>query len=296
MDKFNAIESESPRKRKRRSHDDEESPTAPIDGVNQQPALQLNYASASHSAASPNKSTPLRNFGWVEKSHFVTIASGTFDVNNLPQLLHDEDARRNHLIQTIHGVIFNIESDEPRIVRGMTDFQASFPNIETFVSAFVVYSAIRTAHQPEYGSPFMAWLETILRFASRIPWANVLDYAIDFIRTYQSMPPASWLESDSNMLAIHFLIPSQSSFPNSHSNSLHERLSQQDSGDTRRGTRYQNGDPTPRHLQTCRKFNRKRCGQKCPFGRLHICYSCGKSGHPCRECRSRRMKLPEDRD
>lgn len=143
MDKFNAIESESPRKRKRRSHDDD---VAPIDGVNQQPALQFNYASASHSAASPNHSTPLRNFGWVEKSHFATIASGTFDVNNLPQLLHDEDARRNHLTQTIHGVIFKIESGESQIVREMTDFQASFPNIETFISAFVVYSAISTTH------------------------------------------------------------------------------------------------------------------------------------------------------
>lgn len=246
----------------------------------------------------PTPASLVQHYPWAE-DHLSSISNGTFDVNNLPKLLRDDDVRKAYIADSIDGVLTDLRSGKQKVVMAGSKLQTALPDLPTFLSAFYVYAAIRTSYQPEYGPPFMAWMEQITYHASKAPdWTRVFRYAVQYFRTYQKAPPEKWLTFDGQLIAIHFThapAPAHNQSNNPPTGNRHQR-------EFRTSNRTQsNNAQTPLHLQTCMNWNRpKGCDFEAkngkPCGRLHICYSCGQRGHISPKCPTKPMSSPTDRN
>jgi len=79
----------------------------------------------------------------VDSAQLAAIANSTFDPNNFPKLLRDDEARQRHKLKAVDGILIDIESGKQKVITTETKLISSFPNIQTFMSAFNVYSSIR---------------------------------------------------------------------------------------------------------------------------------------------------------
>ena len=249
----------------------------------------------------PTPASLVQHYSWAE-DHLSSIANGTFDVNNLPKLLRDDDVRKAYVADSIDGVLTELRSGKQKVVMAGSKLQTALPDLQTFLSAFYVYAAIRTSYQPEYGPPFMAWMEQITYHASKISeWTPVFRYAVQYFRTYQKAPPEKWLTFDGQLIAIHFThapAPAHKQSNNTQPPIPGNRYQREFRAPSRTQS---NTTQTPLHLQTCMNWNRpKGCDFETkngkPCGRLHICYSCGQRGHTCQKCPTKPMSLPTDRN
>lgn len=246
----------------------------------------------------------LRYWPWVEQTHVAAIASGTFEFDHLPKLLRSESARRKHLEQTVNSLVMDIESGKQKVVLKDSKLGTVFPNFQAFASAFLIYTTIRCLYEKDYGGPLSAWLEYIAHCAYRAPWSNVLEYAREYFKNYQALPPESWYVPDHFLLGAHFTFNnsnpphppnSNSQFNAGSSNPPKNRTHRESTKDSRTNTGTRSTvKEMPYHLQCCLKYNKGRCDSEKPCGRMHICYSCSQSGHPCSQCPTKPMTLKDD--
>jgi len=217
--------------------------------------------SASPAPSAVTSITPshlLSCWNWVDTAHLDAIASGSFDINDFPALLHDQLSREKHLISSTYGI--------------HTDLLDYFPDLQSFTFVFSIYAAIRTAFDKEYGPALLSFIQQITLHASRVPWPNVLNYIVAFFRTRQYGPPELWLDWDFLLITFHLILGDNDS-QTQPSDSLHSTSNHQN---------HRTDPSLSRHLQTCIRYNRGRCHQPC--GRQHRCLTCDEFGHPFMRC------------
>ncbi|TMC17614.1 MAG: hypothetical protein E6J34_18360 [Chloroflexi bacterium] len=244
----------------------------------------------------PSLSHLLGFFPWVEEAQVKKIVTGKFNINNLPKLLRDADARQKNLEDTVHGIITDIPTGKQKFLIADGKMGTAFPNLQSFLSAFNTYAAIRSAYAPEYGSALTAWMEQLSYHAVYASWSQVLKFAIDFFRKYQTKPPQDWLPFDNHLTSVHF----------THSDSTPTPYQPPPSTtitSSKGGSKNSHAKPekVPIQYQTCINFNKEKgctfqAQFKRPCGRLHNCWACGKEGHPCRNCPTNPCPFPSEKN
>jgi len=218
----------------------------------------------------------LHYWPWVETAHLSAIASGTFDINQLSKLLRDEDARHKHFKETVDSVLTDLHSGKQKLVFGDSKLLSSLPNIQTFMSAFTIYTAIRSAYNREYGPALTAWMEQIYYHATYTLWPNVLKYTVNFFRTHETDPPETWLSFDNHLTSVHFTHGNTNNPPQTTSTSSANtssstsnpnfRKHRESSKDSSSRSRSPQKSSISFHLQTCIKFNKDKCSANKPCG------------------------------
>jgi hypothetical protein len=99
----------------------------------------------------PSLSHLMDFFPWVEQAQVKKIVTGKFNINDLPKLFRDPDARQKNLEDTVHGIITDVPSGKQKFLVTDGKMHTAFPTLQTFISAFSVYTEIRCAYAPEYG-------------------------------------------------------------------------------------------------------------------------------------------------
>src|SRR5579859_1458451 len=150
-----------------------------------------------------------KRWPWVDKNHIEQIINGKFDINNLPKLFRDEQSRREHSTQTVTGVLFPLAGGSVEIIPGTARLQNVFHSLPTFLSAFLVYVSIRATYAPEYGTTIPLWIERLSNYTAKGSWPPVLAYAIEYFQTHQSAPATKWLETDGELISLHFAFARQ---------------------------------------------------------------------------------------
>src|SRR5579859_2350397 len=147
-----------------------------------------------------------KRWPWVDTNHINQIIDGEFDINNLPKLFHDEQSPRKHSTQTVAGVLFPLAGGPSEIIPGTARLQNIFHSLPTFLSAFLVYVSIRATYAPEYGTTIPLWIERLSNYTAKGSWPPVLTYAIEYFQTHQSAPAEKWLETDGELISLHFAL------------------------------------------------------------------------------------------
>jgi hypothetical protein len=243
----------------------------------------------------PTLSHLLEFFPWVEEAQVKKIVTGKFNINDLPKLFRDPDARQKNLEDTVHGIVTDLPTGKQKFLIADGKMHTAFPTFLIFVSAFSVYQAIRCAYAPEYGCALAAWIEQLHYHATYAPWSQVLKFAIDYFRKYQTKTPADWLPFDNHLNSVHFTHASRTS-----SIAQHPATSNPSSVKGTKDTRPRSDkSQVPIQYQVCINFNKQRgCTFQAKFGRtcgrMHNCWSCGKEGHPCKDCPTNPTTYPGD--
>ena len=124
----------------------------------------------------------------MDIAHLTTISHGTFEINNLPKLLRDEDACQNTATQ-INGIVTDIHIGKQKVIIGESKLQSSFPNLQTFhLSLHCLRLHLRRIRET-YGPPFKVWMDQIAYSTTYAPLSNVLKYAANYFRTRKRDPP-----------------------------------------------------------------------------------------------------------
>jgi len=133
----------------------------PTTGIDAQSNL---YAySYSPTDNNPHLSTDLLSrWDWIDADTVDTIIKGTFDLNNLPKLFREYTDRQAHTISTTNEVHLPANGTQPYVITTKTKLLPTFPNLARFLSAWIVYCAIRCAYKPEYAAGFYHWQERLI--------------------------------------------------------------------------------------------------------------------------------------
>jgi hypothetical protein len=105
------------------------------------------YNAGSH----PHPTTDmLSRWNWVDAATVQAIVNGTFDISNLPKLFRQYSDRHAHTVSTTDGLHLPADGTQPYVVTAKTRMLTAFPSLSKFLSAWSVYSSIRSAHKSEY--------------------------------------------------------------------------------------------------------------------------------------------------
>ena len=229
----------------------------------------------------------LSRWPWIEKSTIEVIANGEFDINNLPKLHREEEPRNRHQRKVIEGMHFPTDGSKPELITGRTKMQAAFPNLPTFLSAWLMYVSIRSSYSPERGPGLVQWTERLVfHLQAGFQWSVVLNYAIAYFLTHQNSPPESWFLVDAEMVANHFAIAQRSTTSISAETAVRVQPAKKSPSKT--------SASLPIERQTCTNWNREhgsgctwkeKHGEKCP--RQHRCLVCEEPGHKAFQCPKR---------
>jgi hypothetical protein len=223
----------------------------------------------------------LSRFFWVEKSVVQSISDGDFAIHDLPKLFREENQRTRHKAKVTEGIHFPADGGKPELVTGRTKMQSAFPNLDSFLSAWLVYVAIRSTFSPERAVPFAYWTERLIFFhKDGFQWSDVLNYAIAYYSAHQNSPADTWydINTDHQLAIHHFTVARKSTTGGNPTNAPHRPpLSKQNS--------------TPIHEQVCQNWNRvgpfgctykDKNGVPCP--RKHQCAICSDPSHKAPDC------------
>ena len=142
----------------------------------QNPARPIEYHSNNplSNSAAPG-SDILSRWPWIKKSTVEAIASGSFDINHLPKLHHEESARNHwqHNLKTTDGVHFPMDGGKGELVTVRTKMLTAFRDLPTFLSAWHIYMSVRSSYNPERGPGLISWTERLIHRAQIHPWPTV---------------------------------------------------------------------------------------------------------------------------
>jgi hypothetical protein len=145
----------------------------------------------------------------VDKSIIQSIADGEFDINSLPKLHREEALRTRYTWKTTEGYHLPLDGGKPELVIGPTKMQSAFKDLPTFLSAWLIYVAIRRAFSPTHGTPLTSWTERVIYYSQAgIPFLSILRYAIAYFQKHQQLLANSWYDIDAELVAIHFTVVS----------------------------------------------------------------------------------------
>lgn len=223
----------------------------------------------------------LARWSWIDKTVVDSIVLGEFDLNSLPKLHREQNLRNKHVTKTMESYSIPLDGSKPEIVTGRTKMDSAFPDLATFLSAWLIYISVRTTFAPERASGLAFWTERIIyRSKSGFPWTTILDYIIAYFGEHQNSPPDKWFSIGAELVADHFIISPSKPTPTAAIQP------------PRRPSSPSKKDPTPIQEQVCQNWNRPNsgCTIKDKTGhdclRLHICSNC-RGGHKAHQCPSR---------
>jgi hypothetical protein len=220
---------------------------------------------------------------WVELSILQTISDGDFDIHSLSKLFREEQPRRKHRFDHVDAFLLPVQGGiVESVTSSQTKMQTAFPEFHAFVSAWLVYVAIRTAYEPERGPGLMHWTERLYFYVYDVkyPWFAVLRYVIAYFQAHNKHPADQWFSSDAELVS-HTL---------SHS--------QRDTtvvavSPTKRNSPTKPANLIPIANQICLNWNkeggcqiRQTHGRECM--RRHVCRKCESSAHKVLQCPSKK--------
>jgi len=230
----------------------------------------------------PPRTDILSQYSWVDMALVQSIASGNFDIYNLPRLHRDSSMRKRHTAHSVEGLLLST-AGAPRleVVNGLTRLETYFKDINSFYGAWFVYIAIRTHFCPERTSGLLTWMGNLQHLSNLgYSWSFILDYIVKYFQKYQDALPDQWLSTDPEFVSAYITLPS--SKPTQYTNSTVPKT-------------------TPRFVDTiqlskeiCLNHNtrEKGCtyevqtGRRC--GRLHVCSNCNDKDHTKMQCKKPR--------
>jgi hypothetical protein len=235
----------------------------------------------------------LSRWPWVPEDIVKSIATGNFDIDNLPKLHRSEDLRNAYLKRSMKGggIYQPLDGGAIEIVAGTSKLQSSFRDSTTFLLAWQVYTSIRTEFKPEMGTRLAHWTERLLYFVHlNYPWSSILSYIIAYYQTYQDrVDPKAWFQPDPTLMQYHLTLVQQSKSANIPSTSASAATIAAPRTPARR-TELSSAKLEAMSVEVCQNFNRiNGCrwgsyhnGAKCP--RRHDCTICLGSGHNALNC------------
>jgi hypothetical protein len=142
---------------------------------------------AGHADRGTNSPTPvvqpqndiLLRWPWVDRSMIEEIANGEFDIYDLPKLHRDENLRNRHLAKTVDGIMQPLSGARPHLVQARTKIQNSLRNLDTFISAWMIYCSIRISYVPERGPGLTFWTERVSSYSSlQYEFPTIVNYVV----------------------------------------------------------------------------------------------------------------------
>lgn len=142
----------------------------------------------------------------------------------------------------------------------------------------VAYFNVLSAHIPSTTSQravpfvFFHFLTHLQKIAAEYEWAAVLEYTMVFFnRRRMEMLEfgdySKWAVPDTGLMAEHI-------FGNK------KVVAKAGTSSPKNSSAPSRTPPASNSTTTCHNFNSGKClGSKCPFNRMHVCSSCGKSDH-----------------
>jgi len=223
----------------------------------------------------------LARWSWIDKTVVDSIVLGEFDLNSLPKLHREQNLRNKHATKTMESYSIPLDGSKPEIVTGRTKMDSAFPDLATFLSAWLMYISVRTTFAPERAAGLAFWTERLIfRSKSGFSWSTILDYIVAYFGDHQNSPPDKWFSIGAELVADHFIISPQKPVP---------MVATQP---PRRPSSPSKKDPTPIQEQVCQNWNRPNigCTIKDKTGhdclRRHVCSACF-GGHKAHQCPSK---------
>lgn len=111
----------------------------------------------------------LSHCDWVDPKIVQEIVDGTLQVTNLYKLQREENLRTP---------------------------KATINDLSSFLSAWMVYMAIRTAFAPERAAGLAMWTARLIHFSSLNPgnFLPITQYALSYLHRYQAGSPDTWFD------------------------------------------------------------------------------------------------------
>jgi hypothetical protein len=222
----------------------------------------------------------LTRWPWIDKSTICAIANGEFGFTLLPKLHQEENIRRRYALPTDALPLFSV-----------------FPDVTTFLGAWLIYSSIRSTYTPERGPALLVWTELLLFHHQKgFPWKIVLEYASAYFEKHQNSVVEIWFSTDHELIAQYLVTPP----PISTVAIVPSSLAPMAITPTVASIPWARRSPpkrkiTPNHvgpinLQICENWNRRiggckikeSVGRDCP--RRHVCLHCETEGHEVFKC------------
>ena len=226
----------------------------------------------------PSSLNVLSRWPWVDQTIVESIGNGQFDINHLPKLHREEDARNRHLKATAEGIFNPFDKTKPsEVLVGQTKMHQAFRDPTTFFSAWQVYTSIRISYHPERGPGLAMFSERIyFHIQLNYPWYKILNYILAFFRAHQNSALDVWYDVDGTIVANTLAVTQQQPALTSPSKSSTK-------GNTL--TQATTVSENPISQQTCRNWNRMDVGCRKPIcQRRHVCSICDKDGHRAFQC------------
>jgi hypothetical protein len=104
--------------------------TAPITG---RTAPTFNSGTPSIPYLAPSSLNVLSRWLWVDQTVVESIGNGQFNINHLPKLHREEDARNRHVKATVEGIFNPFDKNKPpEVLVGQTKMHQAFKDPATF--------------------------------------------------------------------------------------------------------------------------------------------------------------------
>jgi len=153
----------------------------------------------------------LSRWPWVDENIVEAIGNGQFDINHLPKLHREEDARNRHIKATAEGIFNPFDRSKPaEVFVGQTKLHQAFKEPASFFSAWNVYTSIHTSYCPEHGPGLSLFSERIyFHIQLNYPWYKILNYILAFFRAHQNSAPEVWNDVDGVLVANNLAVTQQ---------------------------------------------------------------------------------------
>ncbi len=153
----------------------------------------------------------LSRWPWVDENIVEAIGNGQFDINHLPKLHREEDARNRHIKATAEGIFNPFDRSKPaEVFVGQTKLHQAFKEPASFFSAWNVYTSIHTSYCPERGPGLSLFSERIyFHIQLNYPWYKILNYILAFFRAHQNSAPEVWNDVDGVLVANNLAVTQQ---------------------------------------------------------------------------------------
>jgi hypothetical protein len=205
-------------------------------------------------------------FPEIEAAHITAIISHDFRGADLWKL--DSRYRDKEPAFAFNSTMGQFETSN----RAAKDYKS----FNSLYIPLVMYFNILSAHipsTPQRTVPFVFFhfLTHLQKIATEYEWAAVLEYTMVFFnRRWMEMLEfgdySKWAVPDPGLMAEHV-------FGN-------KKVISKAGSSPKNSVTPSRTPPASNSTTTCQNFNSGKCsGAKCPFNRMHICSSCGKSDH-----------------
>jgi hypothetical protein len=221
----------------------------------------------------------LSRWPWVEQQTVEDIANGEFSIYDLPKLHRDESLRNRYISKSVTGVLHPLSGGAPQIVQNKTKLQASLKDLDTLLSAWLIYASIRTSYAPERGPGLMVWTERVVYFSRLMyEFSAIVNYVIAYFQKHQNSLPDAWFNTDTELHTEHLGNAAQRAVTSARSQSP-----------TKPASKFFSSSEVHISEQVCHNWNRptgckikELSGNDCL--RRHVCGKCKASGHKQFEC------------